>query len=288
MIWYAQIVAKFELLNSKKIIITHVLVQKAGIFMKTNPTLIKDAVIENRWYANKMLEEANFDSKDDYADYVGTVSALAVACYNSITNKTANVGARVKDLFDIFGIDAKANTAYTRRFIIACVQIKRTYSPEYVAARKVKKDAISKYKVLIAALIKAKPEMFEGLDDDAKREKALEFPAIAEIVDEYDLANQNIEYLETQEKSIYMDYKLNARAVGKTGSMKYQATKDCLKKVEDILADIINERSLMTTKELLVEAETLKAERKNRKKVNEMTEEQALKALGISINATAK
>lgn len=256
--------------------------------MNTNTTFIKDAIIENRWYANKMLEEANFGNKDDYADYVGTVSALAVACYNSITGKVSNVGARVKDLFGMFGIDAKATPAYTRRFTIACVTMKRMYSQEYIAARKVKKDALAKYEMLISTLIKTKSEMFEGLDDDAKYEKALEFPAIAEAVDEYDLAKQTIEYLETQEKSIYMDYKLNARAVGKTGNMKYQATKDCLKKVEDILADIIQERSLMSTKELLVEAETLKAERKNRKKVNEMTEEEALAKLGIAVNATAK
>lgn len=256
--------------------------------MKTNSTIIKDAVIENRWYANKKLEASSFDNKDDYADYVGTVSALAVACYNSITGKVSNVGARVKDLFDMFGIDAKATPAYTRRFTIACVTMKRMYSPEYTAARKVKKDAWSKYEVLISTLIKTKPEIFEGLDDEAKYEKALEYPAIAEAANEHILAKVAVESLETQEKSIYMDYKLNARAVGKTGSMKYQATNDCLKKVEDILADIIQERSLMTTKELLVEAETLKAERKNRKKVNEMTEEEALAKLGIAVNATAK
>lgn len=247
---------------------------------------VNEAVGLNRWFANKQIDKNTFNGNaETFADYKGTISALTVACYNHVVGKVSiNVVAKlVGSLFEYFGIEAKPNN-YTKRFIVASVQMKRCYSAEYLKAKTEARHLNDDLATMTEALIKAKPE----LNTKTNSELCEEYAAIAEKTKAVNAAEAEVEKLLAEPKNCYIDYKCGARAVGKTGSMRFEATKQVMKNIEDVLADIIAEREIMTTKELLIEAETLKAERKNRHKIDKMTEEQALEALGISINATAK
>ena len=69
---------------------------------------------------------------------------------------------------------------------------------------------------------------------------------------------------------------------------KKHASAKCRKYIEDVTADIMMERDLMTYKELLQEAEDLKASRKNAKKIKNMTEEDAKAIVESKADETAQ
>ena len=211
-------------------------------------------IADNRYKADKKAEviqlvKDNFASEEQWNEYVRVIDVLAISAWNSLNRKTDNTlfGAALAGLFDFFGTDAKATVSMQKRFVLACVQVKKEQS---VAMKKAKK-------ALNSATDMLKEE--EAKEDKSEtaikvfKDKVVE--AEAEVVR---LANEPNNTWFKKTPLLTSDYK--------------HATEKCRKLIEDTMADIIAERELMTAEELQEEALQLKAARKARQQMKAQAE----------------
>ena len=210
---------------------------------KTITNEYAQTIIDNRWIATAQLD-ADDMGKTAWKQYRQICDNIAIASWNSLCHKTDaednTLALSVSALFALVESDAKAIPAMQKRFILACVTYKKEQSIAMKKARKMLKD------------------------DKAKLEEAQE----AEIKDEtyitimlekVEADKAEIERLEGEPMNVWYNKTPNL-----TKDRKH-ATPKCRKFIEDTLADILTERSLMTVEELQKEAQELADQRKGRK-----------------------
>ena len=224
----------------------------------TTTNIYAETINENRYIAGKQLVMADLGS-EDWKLYTEAVDALAVAAWRDLKRREGAknvVGEAVTDLFKFFEVDAKATSAMQRRLQLCCITTKREQSVQYKKAQSALRDA-KKSLALVT----------EERDADPENEDLCNAVTVAEALVES--RAQTVEELAAQPHNVWYVHKPMLDA-----SMVHASAK-CRKLVEDTLADIIHERSLMSYEELKAEADALAAERKARKKAKKAAAEKS-------------
>ena len=216
--------------------------------MPNNTTTITNefanTIIDNRYIAIAQLT-ADDMGPTSWKQYRQLCDNIAIAAWKSIsTNDNDNiVGLSLAGLLTFFGSDAKAMPSMQKRLLLACVSIKKCQSEAMKQARKALRNA------------KTKLEEAEVETDELKQAVADAEAEVARLKSE-----SNNEWYE---KTPMLD------------KTKKHANAKCRKLIEDTIADIITERSLMTVEELQEEALALKAARKAKKQAKAKAEAEA-------------
>lgn len=217
--------------------------------MKTTNTTtmaleMAELINDNRYIASAQLS-ADDMGMTAWKQYRQLCDILAVQSWNSIC-KTVKDGEEnylaiaLNGLFSFFGCDAKAIDSVQKRFILACVTMKKEKS---VAMKKAEK-----------ALREAKSAL-EDLEATDKPDEA----KLTELKDAVDTAQEEVDRLKSEPMNIWY----NKEPMLDKATRKH-ATPKCRKFIEDTIADLMHERSLMTAEELQKEAQKLADERKGR------------------------
>lgn len=229
--------------------------------MKTNNNFIADLMVENRLMASVQLT-ADDMTKVEWQNYRALCDNIAIEAYKSITNNDkANLGGVIKVLFDALGVGAKATSQFQKRYVLACVTISKNYSVKYKTCQKSLRAAKTVLEDAITKAIAENPTMTEE-EIKAISEVATASASVTSLEEE-------LEELKATPGNVWNNFKPMLTADKKHASPK------CRKYIEDITADIISEREMMSYKELLAEHEALVAERKANKKIKNMSEEDA-------------
>ena len=202
------------------------------------PEELAEMIAENRLIAKTQLDMDDM-GKTLWKQYCQLCDNVAIQSWNSLNKKCDEnvLATSLKLLFSFFGCDAKAVPAVQKRFLLACVAIKKVSSDELKKANK--------------ALRAAKIALEECEDEDN----------IEQLKTAVDKAQAEVDCLKATPGHYYNDpTPLMDRA-------RKHATRDCRKKIEDAMHDLIAERSLMTAEELAAEALSLKMTRKANKKI---------------------
>lgn len=207
----------------------------------TNTNEYANTIIDNRYMAIAQLT-ADDMGPTSWKQYRQLCDNIAIAAWRSITtNDNDNiVGMSLAGLFTFFGSDAKATVPMQKRVLLACVAIKKCQSDTMKRARKALRDA------------KIALEEYEEDAENLTTSKDTLEQAVAD-------AKAEVERLEGEPHNVWYE---KTPMLDKT---KKHATAKCRKLIEDTIADIITERSLMTVEELQEEALALKAARKAKK-----------------------
>lgn len=207
-----------------------------------------NTIIDNRYIAIAQLT-ADDMGPTSWKQYRQLCDNIAIAAWKSLTtNDNDNiVGMSLSGLFSFFGSDARATAPMQKRMLLSCVSVKKCQSDAMKAARKALRDA----KIAL-----------EEYEEDANN--------LTNIRSGLELAVENakaeVERLESEPHNVWYE---KTPMLDKT---KKHATAKCRKLIEDTIADIITERSLMTVEELQEEALQLKAARKARKQAQNKEE----------------
>lgn len=203
-----------------------------------------DTIAENRFIASAQLT-ADDMGPTAWKQYRQLCDNIAISAWKSITTTDNDniIGLSLSGLFAFFGSDAKATVPMQKRFLLACVAIKKCQSDAMKKARKALRDAKAK---------------LEEADEETDALKQAVTDAEAEVTRLKSEPNN-----EWYEKTPMLDK-----------TMKHASTK-CRKLIEDTIADILTERSLMTVEELQEEALALKAARKAKKQAKAKAEAEA-------------
>lgn len=217
----------------------------------TNTNIFADKINENRYIAAVQLT-ADDMGKETWEQYRQIVDSLAIAAWRDLCGKKTKetIGLCTTGLLAFFGVDAKATSTIQRRLQLCCVTVKREQS---VKMKNAKKDLTNAKKSLAA--------MEEKRDEDPENEELNTAVQVAQaLVDE---CEEKVEELTLEPGNVWYNH------TPMLDSSKLHASTKCRKLIEDTIADLINERSLMSYEDLVAEAEALKAERKARKKAKE-------------------
>lgn len=200
------------------------------------PQELAEIIADNRWTKTQL--DMDDMGKTLWKQYLQLCDNVAKESWNSLNKKADEnvLATSLTLLFSFFGCDAKAVPAVQKRFLLACVAIRNKKSDEMKKANKALKDAR-------AAL--------EDRENDDNLEKL-------EI--EVEKAKDEVARLKALPKNDYSD------PTPLMDKDRKHATRDCRKKIEDAMHDLIAERSLMTAEELAAEALALKMTRKANKK----------------------
>lgn len=203
-----------------------------------------NTIIDNRYMANVQLT-ADDMGPTAWKQYRQLCDNIAIASWKSIsTNDNDNIiGLSLSGLFGFFGSDAKALPSMQKRLLLACVSVKKCQSEAMKQARK--------------ALRNAKTELEEADEQTEALQQAVT-DAEAEVL-RLQSEPHNVWY----EKTPMLD------------KSRLHASAKCRKLIEDTIADILTERSLMTVEELQEEALALKAARKAKKQIKAQAEAKA-------------
>lgn len=208
-------------------------------------TIIND----NRYIANAQLTADDL-GPTMWKEYRQVCDVIAISAWKSLTDKEADtniLGAALAGLFDFFGSDAKATVPMQKRFILACVQVRKEQSVAMKKARKALREA------------KNKLEEEELLDN--KDETMLQI-----LHANVDKAQEEVTRLEGEPMNVWFNKTPMLDTTRKHASAK------CRKLIEDTMADVMAERALMTIEEMQEEALQLKAARKARKQMKAQAE----------------
>lgn len=199
------------------------------------PEELAEIIAENRLMAKEQLDMDHM-GKTLWQQYCQLCDNVAKESWNSLNRKCDEniLATSLKLLFNFFGCDAKPVPAVQKRFLLACVSIKKVSSDELKKANKV---------------VRAAKIALEECEDESNLEQ---------LKAEVEKAQAVVDELKATPGNYYNDLKPQV----KNG----KATKDCRKKIEDAMHDLIVERSLMTAEELLAEELALKMTRKANKK----------------------
>ena len=210
--------------------------------MKTTNTY-GATIVENRYIGKVQLNADDLGGAEcsTWAQYRQLCDNVVCAAYNRLVGRGVDeniLGLSVSALFDFFGVDAKATHEYQARLLATTI------------ARKTQRSQILKDKV------KAKRLAKEALENAIAEEKPEE--EIATLQEVYDNLVAEVDTLYTEPHNFW--YEL----VPMLDKSRKHATAQARKAIEDTIADIINERELMTVEELQAEAKRLADERKGR------------------------
>lgn len=203
-----------------------------------------ETIAENRYIASAQLSADDMSAKT-WKQYRQLCDNIAIAAWRSL-HKSADkddntLGLSLTGLFAFFGSDAKATMPMQKRFVLACVAVKKEQSVAMKAARKVLRNA----KIAL-------DEAVEAEKDEA---------TIATLTEAVETAQAEVERLESEPMNVWY------QKTPMLDSTRKHANAKCRKLIEDTIADIMAERELMTVEELQAEALALKAERKARKQM---------------------
>lgn len=229
--------------------------------MKTNELGAK--IMENRYIGKVQLtaDDLGGSGCKAWAQYRILCDNIVLASYARLHGKGVDsdaLGASVAALFSCFGTDAKATAAYQNRLMVATINRKANRSDTLRDAIKDKNAAKKAWDEAIAT------EKTEAEINSAKAD----FESKKQIVDD----------LYLKPNHYWFDL------VPMLDNTKKHATDKARKAIEDIIADIIAERDMMTIEELQAEAQRLADERKGR----ELRKKAAEKAAKAVANAEAK
>lgn len=197
---------------------------------------------DNRYIAGAQLT-ADDMGPTTWKQYRQLCDVLALASWKSLLKGSDEneVGLALTGLFAFFGSDAKAMSYYQRRLMLCCVTIKKEQSIAMKKARKALRDAKAK------------------LEEELEAGKAeVEVSALQLKVEE---AKELVEKLESEPNNVWY------QKTPMLDNTRTHANAKCRKLIEDTIADILNERELMSPEQLQQEALQLKAERKARRQM---------------------
>ena len=208
-------------------------------------TIIND----NRYIANAQLTADDL-GPTMWKEYRQVCDVIAISAWKSLSDKSADtdiLGAALAGLFDFFGSDAKATVPMQKRFILACVQVRKEQSVAMKKARKALREARN------------------VLEEEEAREDKDE-TMIQILQAKVDEAQEEVTRLEGEPMNVWFNKTPMLDTTRKHASAK------CRKLIEDTMADVMAERALMTIEEMQEEALQLKAARKARKQMKAQAE----------------
>lgn len=208
-------------------------------------TIIND----NRYIANAQLTADDL-GPTMWKEYRQVCDVIAISAWKSLSDKSADtdiLGAALAGLFDFFGSDAKATVPMQKRFILACVQVRKEQSVAMKKARKALREARN------------------VLEEEEAREDNNE-TMIQILQAKVDEAQEEVTRLEGEPMNVWFNKTPMLDTTRKHASAK------CRKLIEDTMADVMAERALMTIEEMQEEALQLKAARKARKQMKAQAE----------------
>lgn len=208
-------------------------------------TIIND----NRYIANAQLTADDL-GPTMWKEYRQVCDVIAISAWKSLSDKSADtdiLGAALAGLFDFFGSDAKATVPMQKRFILACVQVRKEQSVAMKKARKALREARN---------VLEEEEAREGKDETM----------IQILQAKVDEAQEEVTHLEGEPMNVWFNKTPMLDTTRKHASAK------CRKLIEDTMADVMAERALMTIEEMQEEALQLKAARKARKQMKAQAE----------------
>lgn len=208
-------------------------------------TIIND----NRYIANAQLTADDL-GPTMWKEYRQVCDVIAISAWKSLSDKSADtdiLGAALAGLFDFFGSDAKATVPMQKRFVLACVQVRKEQSVAMKKARKALREARN------------------VLEEEEAREDKNE-TMIQILQAKVDEAQEEVTRLEGEPMNVWFNKTPMLDTTRKHASAK------CRKLIEDTMADVMAERALMTIEEMQEEALQLKAARKARKQMKAQAE----------------
>ena len=208
-------------------------------------TMIND----NRYIANAQLTADDL-GPTMWKEYRQVCDVIAISAWKSLSDKSADtdiLGAALAGLFDFFGSDVKATVPMQKRFILACVQVRKEQSVAMKKARKALREARN------------------VLEEEEAREDKDE-TMIQILQAKVDEAQEEVTRLEGEPMNVWFNKTPMLDTTRKHASAK------CRKLIEDTMADVMAERALMTIEEMQEEALQLKAARKARKQMKAQAE----------------
>ena len=201
-------------------------------------------IIDNRFIGKVQLNADDLGGAGctTWEQYRQVCDNIVLASYARLHGKgidSDTLGICVNGLFNLCGVDAKAVPEYQHRLMVA------------VIARKPKRsDAL---KNAIKAQKAANDALNEAIADDEDEE------TIEELQAAYDEKVAVVEALYAEPRNYWFELE------PMLDRSKKHATASARKAIEDVIADIISERSLMTAEELQAEAKRQADERRGRK-----------------------
>lgn len=209
----------------------------------TNINIYATTIIENRYIGKVQLNADDLGGADcsTWAQYRKICDNVVFEAYNKVNGRGVDsdaLGLSTTALFTFFGVSAKAITTYQMR-LLACVIGRKAKRSDTL------KDAIS-------AKNKAK-KVWEKAILDEKPETE-----IAELKTDYEEKSEIVNTLYKEPNNFWYELKPMLDKDNK------HASASARKAIEDTIADIINERELMTIEELQAEAQALADLRKGR------------------------
>lgn len=210
--------------------------------MKTNAFGSK--IIDNRFIGKTQLNADDLGGAgcSTWDQYRQLCDNIVIASYNRLHGKGADsniLGISVAGLFTLFGVETAATPEYQHRLMVSVISRKPIRSEALKNAQKDAKTAKT------------------ALDNAIIAEQSDEQIATLRADHEAKVAAVNALYAEPNNYWFEL--------VPMLDKTKKHASASARKAIEDVLADIINERALMTMEELQAEAQRLADERKGRK-----------------------
>lgn len=201
-------------------------------------------IIDNRFIGKVQLNADDLGGAGctTWEQYRQVCDNIVLASYARLHGKgidSDTLGICVNGLFNLFGVDAKAVPEYQHRLMVA------------VIARKPKRS--DTLKNAIKAQKAANDALNEAIADDEDEE------TIEELQAAYDEKVAAVEALYAEPRNYWFELE------PMLDRSKKHATASARKAIEDVIADIISERSLMTAEELQAEAKRQADERRGRK-----------------------
>ena len=229
----------------------------------SNINTIANTIVENRYIAKLQLTADDMGGAGckNWNDYRLTCDKLAKEAYNRVVGRSVDanlIGVLTAGLFEFFGIEVADSSAYHARILAALVVRKPQTSQALKDARKAKKLA---------------KEVWEKAIEDGKSEEEL-----ATFETAYNNCCETIDTLMLEPHNYWKDF------VPMLDRSRKHATAEARKALEDVCADIINEREFMSADELEAEAQRLADERKGRK-MRKKAEAKAAKKAEAEANA---
>lgn len=208
--------------------------------MKTNAMGSK--IIDNRFIGKVQLNADDMGGVgcSTWTQYVKLCDNIVFEAWKRLHGKGVDsdtMGVSVAGLFTLFGVDVKATPAYQNRLMAAVINRKAQRSQALKDATKAKREAKEAYEKAVA----------EERTEDAATLKAA-----------FDARTSALEALYLESGNYWFELQ------PMLDNTRKHASSAARKSIEDVIADIIAERDLMTIEELQAEAQALADERKGR------------------------
>ena len=209
--------------------------------MKTNN--FGSLIIDNRFIGKTQLNADDLGGTgcSTWAQYRQLCDNIVTASYDRLHGKGVDsnaLGMSVAGLFTLFEVEAKATPEYQHRLMVAVINRKPQRSQALKDAAKATKAAKTEWEKTL--------------------EMGLSEVEISEAEEKYNECKDAEQALYAEPKNYWFDL------VPMLDKTKKHATAQARKAIEDVIADIIAERDLMTVEELQAEAKRLADERKGR------------------------